>query len=38
MPVAMSIHDLKKIIIERLEKKHGTPLINEICIPSEEYI
>ncbi|PKY53552.1 hypothetical protein RhiirA4_547713 [Rhizophagus irregularis] len=38
LPVAMSIADLKKIIIERLEKKYGTPLSSEIFIPSDEYI
>ena len=34
----MSIADLKNIIIERLEKKYGTPLNSEIFIPSNEYI
>jgi hypothetical protein len=34
----MSIADLKNIIIERLEKKYGTPLSSEIYIPSNEYI
>jgi len=34
----MSIVDLKKIVIERLGKKYGTPLSSEIFIPSNEYI
>ena len=29
----MSIADLKNIIVERLEKKYGTPLNSEIFIP-----
>ncbi len=38
LPIAMSISDLKKIIVQRLESKHGTPLNSEILIPSDEYI
>ena len=38
LPVAMSISDLKKIIIERLESKLGAPLNSEVLIPSDEYI
>ncbi|GBC39118.1 hypothetical protein GLOIN_2v1788400 [Rhizophagus irregularis DAOM 181602=DAOM 197198] len=34
----MSISDLKKIIIQKLESKYGAPLNSEICIPSDEYI
>ena len=35
LPIAMSISNLKKIIIEL---KHGTPLNSEIFILSDEYI
>ncbi|GBB99535.1 hypothetical protein RclHR1_03550015 [Rhizophagus clarus] len=38
LPIAMSIADLKNIIIKKLEKKYGTPLNSEIYIPSNEYI
>jgi len=38
LPIAMSIADLKNIIIEKLEKKYGVPLNPEIFIPSNEYI
>ncbi|PKB96241.1 hypothetical protein RhiirA5_435175 [Rhizophagus irregularis] len=38
LPIAMSISDLKKIIIQKLESKYGAPLNSEICIPSDEYI
>ncbi|GES81793.1 hypothetical protein GLOIN_2v1482475 [Rhizophagus clarus] len=38
LPIAMSIADLKNIIIKKLEKKYGTPLNSEIYIPSNKYI
>ncbi|CAB4419919.1 unnamed protein product [Rhizophagus irregularis] len=38
LPIAMSIANLKKIIIEKLEKKYEIPLNSEILILSDEYI
>lgn len=38
LPIAISIVDLKNIIIERLGKKYGTILNSEIFITSNEYI
>ena len=38
MPVAISVRDLREIIINRLEAKHNIPLPPNINIPSNEWI
>ena len=38
MPIAISIRDLREIIINRLEVKHSIPLPSNINIPSNEWI
>ena len=38
MPIAISIRDLREIIINRLEAKYDVPLPFNISIPSNEWI
>ena len=38
MPLALSVCDLREIIIERLKILHNDPLPSTIHIPSEEWI
>ncbi len=38
MPLALSIYDLREIMIERLKNLHGDSLPSNIHIPSNEWI
>ena len=38
MPLALSVRDLREIIMERLQIIHGNPLPSTIHIPSDEWI
>jgi len=38
MPLAISIHNLREIIIKRLEAKYSSPLSSNIKLPCEEWI
>ena len=38
MPLALSVRDLREIIVERLQIIHDNPLPSTIHIPSDEWI